>query len=232
MQVIQAKSGFYNRFVKRVFDIALSLFALILLLPLFLIIALKIKQEDSGPVFYNAQRMGYCGKSFTMYKFRSMKQNAPDLRTADGSTFNSARDPRLTNIGAKLRATSLDELPQFINVLTGRMSLIGPRPDDLIEAGLYENNEADKLRVRPGITGYAQVYGRNSIPWKQRLQLDLYYVDHLSFFLDLKIFFKTFLVVFQQEGVYVDADERPLDPGELQVQVQPLSDDGNMQEKR
>lgn len=231
MRDIAAKQSMYSMVVKRFFDVIISLSALIVLSPLLGYLAFKIKEEDSGPVFYNAERMGFCGKPFKMYKFRSMKQNAPDLRTADGSTYNAADDPRLTCIGAKLRSSSLDELPQLLNVLNGTMSLIGPRPDDLIEAGLYEANEADKLRVKPGITGYAQVYGRNSIPWKQRLQLDLYYVEHISLLLDMKIFFKTFLVIFQKEGVYVDSAEEAVSIDELKEQL-PSSDSLPVQEKR
>ncbi len=209
-QPIQAKHTLYTLVVKRCFDLLCSGVGLILCSPLMLVCALAIKKEDGGPIFYTAQRMGYKGKAFKMYKFRSMKQNAPDLRTADGSTYNAADDPRLTKIGAKLRATSLDELPQLINVFLGSMSLIGPRPDDLKEAALYEGDEAYKLRVKPGITGYAQVYGRNSIPWKERLKLDLIYVDKISFLLDCKVFFRTFAVIFKQEGIYVE-DERSND---------------------
>lgn len=207
------KKSLYSMGVKRLGDIVLSGIALIALSPLFGLIAYKIHAEDKGPVFYNADRMGYEGRAFKMYKFRSMKVNAPDLRTADGSTYNSADDPRLTRIGARLRSSSLDELPQLINVFLGSMSLIGPRPDDLIEAQLYKGDEYKKLQVKPGITGYAQVYGRNSIPWKERLKLDLHYVAHQSFILDLKVFFKTFKVVLAKDGIYVEDQEASCAPG-------------------
>ena len=160
--------------------------------------------EDKGPIFYNAPRVGKNGVEFKMYKLRSMKVNAPDLVMADGSTYNGEDDPRLTKVGSWLRKTSMDEMPQFINVLIGDMSVIGPRPDLKRETELYEGNEGDKLLVRPGITGYAAVYGRNSIPWKERLKLDVYYVEHLSFMLDAKVFFKTFSTIFKQEGIYVE----------------------------
>ena len=142
-----------------------------------------------------------------MYKLRSMRVNAPDLVMEDGSTYNGADDPRMTKIGAFLRRTSLDEFPQFINVLNGTMSVVGPRPDLAREVELYRGDEHEKLSVKPGITGYAAVYGRNSLPWHDRLALDVYYVRNLSFALDAKVFFRTFSTVFKQEGIYVKDDE-------------------------
>lgn len=196
----------YRHGIKRILDILLGLIALPFVLLAILILAPCIYFEDKGPVFYNAPRVGLNGREFKMYKLRSMKVNAPDLVMADGSTYNGADDPRMTKIGAFMRKTSLDELPQFFNVLLGDMSVVGPRPDLKRETELYEGNEGLKLTVKPGITGYAAVYGRNSLPWKQRLKLDVYYVDHVSFLLDAKIFFRTFAVVLGQEGVYVDPE--------------------------
>ena len=161
-----------------------------------------IKREDHGPAFYNAPRIGKDGVPFKMYKFRSMYVNSPDLKMDDGSTYNGPDDPRMTKIGAWMRRTSIDETPQFLNVLIGNMSLIGPRPDVADEVALYQGNEGDKLKVKPGISGYAQVYGRNSIPWRERLKFDIYYVEHISFVLDVKIFFKTIVNIFKQEGIY------------------------------
>jgi lipopolysaccharide/colanic/teichoic acid biosynthesis glycosyltransferase len=195
----------YRRVVKRLLDIVLSVIALPFVGLVLLVLAPLIYREDKGPVFYNAPRVGKGGRSFTMYKLRSMRVNAPDLKMPDGSTYNGADDPRQTRIGALMRKTSLDELPQVLNVLKGDMSLIGPRPDLAEEVALYEGDEARKLEVRPGISGYAQVYGRNAIAWRDRLALDGYYVEHQSFALDVRIFFKTFAVVFSQEGVYVEA---------------------------
>ena len=151
--------------------------------------------------------MGKDGVDFKMYKLRSMRVNAPDLIMEDGSTYNGADDPRMTKIGAFMRKTSLDEMPQFFNVLLGDMSVVGPRPDLRRETELYEGEEGLKLSVKPGITGYAAVYGRNSLPWKQRLSLDVYYVKHVSFLLDAKVFFRTFATVLGQEGIYVEGDE-------------------------
>lgn len=194
----------YLRFGKRFLDIVISAFAMI---PVGLVIAILapiIHFEDGGPVFYNAPRVGKDGRDFTMYKLRSMKVNAPDLVMDDGSTYNAADDPRLTRIGAFMRKASLDEFPQFINVLKGDMSIVGPRPDLRRETELYEGDEHEKLRVLPGITGYAVVYGRNSLPWHDRLALDVHYVRNVSFALDVKIFFKTFSTVFSGEGVYAE----------------------------
>ena len=194
----------YVRFVKRLLDIVFGLIAMPILGILILVFGPQIKREDNGPIFYNAPRVGKDGVEFKMYKFRSMKVNAPDLKMADGSTYNGADDPRMTRIGAFLRRTSIDEVPQFLNVLKGDMSLIGPRPDLRRETELYRGNEGEKLKVKPGITGYAAAYGRNSLPWHERLKLDVYYVHHVSFAFDVCIFFKTIQTVFKQEGVYVE----------------------------
>ena len=194
----------YVRFVKRLLDIVVGLIALPFVLIIIAILAPIIKHEDAGPVFYNAPRVGKDGVDFKMYKLRSMRVNAPDLVMEDGSTYNGADDPRMTKIGAFMRKTSLDEMPQFLNVLKGDMSVVGPRPDLRRETELYEGEESLKLKVKPGITGYAAVYGRNSLPWKQRLKLDVYYVKNVTFLLDEKVFFRTFATVFAQEGIYVE----------------------------
>lgn len=196
----------YLKFGKRILDIIISLVAMIPVGLIILVLAPFIHFEDGGPVFYNAPRVGKNGKDFTMYKLRSMRVNAPDLVMEDGSTYNGADDPRMTKIGAFMRKTSLDEFPQFINVLKGDMSVVGPRPDLRRETELYQGNEGDKLKVLPGITGYAAVYGRNSLPWHDRLALDVYYVENVSFALDVKIFLKTFSTVFSGDGVYVEND--------------------------
>lgn len=194
----------YQHFFKRVLDLVIGILVMPLLLLLVAVIGSAIYLEDRGPVFYNAPRVGKGGKQFIMYKFRSMKVNAPDLTMPDGSTYNGADDPRMTKVGAFLRKTSLDEMPQFLNVVIGNMSIIGPRPDLERETELYEGNEGEKLLVKPGITGYAAAYGRNSLPWHERLALDVYYVHHVSFAFDVKIFFRTIAVVFKQEGVFVE----------------------------
>ena len=196
--------GFYRRFGKRACDIAVGLMALPVVGAVTAVCGTAIHLEDKGPVFYNAPRVGKDGREFTMYKLRSMRVNAPDLVMEDGSTYNGADDPRMTRIGAFLRRTSLDEIPQFLNVLKGDMSVVGPRPDLKRETELYRGDEGLKLTVKPGVTGYAAVYGRNSLPWHDRLALDVEYVRTLSFPLDAKVFLKTFSTVFKQEGIYVE----------------------------
>ena len=193
----------YVRFGKRICDIIIGLVALPFVLLIIAVLAPIIKHEDGGPVFYNAPRVGKDGVDFKMYKLRSMRVNAPDLVMEDG-----ADDPRMTKIGAFMRKTSLDEMPQFLNVLKGDMSVVGPRPDLRRETELYEGEEGLKLSVKPGITGYAAVYGRNSLPWKKRLALDVYYVKHVNFLLDVKVFFRTFATVLGQEGIYVEGEEQ------------------------
>lgn len=197
----------YQHVFKRLLDIVIGVIALIPVCLVLLIFGIAIKLEDGGPVFYNAPRVGKDGRDFIMYKLRSMRVNAPDLVMEDGSTYNGADDPRMTKVGALLRKTSLDELPQFLNVLKGDMSVIGPRPDLRRETELYTGEEGLKLTVKPGITGYAAVMGRNSLPWHDRLALDVYYVKHISFALDAKVFFRTFATVFKQEGIYVEGDD-------------------------
>jgi undecaprenyl phosphate N,N'-diacetylbacillosamine 1-phosphate transferase len=196
----------YQRFVKRILDILVGLIAFIPVALVILACGIAIKIEDRGPIFYNAPRVGKDGRDFIMFKLRSMRVNAPDLVMEDGSTYNGADDPRMTKVGAFMRKTSIDEFPQFLNVLKGDMSVIGPRPDLRRETELYEGDEHLKLTVKPGITGYAAVMGRNSLPWHDRLKLDVYYVQHVSFALDMKIFFRTFATVFKQEGIYIEDD--------------------------
>ena len=207
-----AYESLYVRVVKRMLDIIISLLMMPFLLLFIACFGLAIWLEDHGPVFYNAPRMGKGFKPFKMYKFRSMKVNAPDLVMEDGSTYNGADDPRMTRIGAFMRRMSIDEFPQFLNVLKGDMSVIGPRPDLERETELYEGNESDKLLVRPGITGWAAVSGRNAIQWHDRLKLDVEYVHNVSFAFDVKVFFLTFKTIFSQEGIYVE-QETNCEPG-------------------
>ena len=194
----------YRRFGKRLADIIVGIIALPFVLLSILIAGPCIYLQDRGSIFYNAPRVGKGGKEFTMYKLRSMKVGSPDLTMPDGSTYNGPDDPRMTRVGTFLRKTSIDELPQFLNVLKGDMSVVGPRPDLKRELAFYQGDEAEKLLVRPGITGYAAVYGRNALQWHDRLALDVYYVHHISFLLDVKIFFKTFSTVFRQEGIFIE----------------------------
>lgn len=197
----------YRKVFKRIIDLLIALLALPFFAILLLVIAPMIYFQDKGSIFYNAPRLGKNGKIFKMYKFRSMKMNAPDLRNEDGSTFNAENDPRLTKIGKFIRKTSLDEVPQILNVLKGEMSFVGPRPDLPEHLSLYEGNESRKLEVKPGITGYSQAYFRNALPWKERIQNDIYYVDNISCWLDIKIFVKTIFSVISRKDVYVTEQE-------------------------
>ena len=196
----------YKKLIKRVFDFLLALIALPLLLIVVIIVSLLIISFDRGPAFYVAERIGKYGKSFKMYKFRTMILNAPDIRLKDGSTYNSEFDPRITTIGRFLRKTSIDELPQILNVLIGDMSFIGPRPDPLDWLERYTEDEKMLLSVRPGISGYNQVFFRNSVESVVKLKNDLYYVKNISFLLDFKIFIKTIRAVLSRENIHVSSE--------------------------
>jgi len=196
----------YKKLVKRAIDLILALIALPFWFIILIIIGPIIYFQDKGSIFYNAPRLGKNGKVFKMYKLRSMKLNAPDLRNEDGSTFNSEDDPRLIQIGKFIRKTSLDETPQLLNIIKGDMSIIGPRPDLPEHIKMYKGDEERKLEVRPGVTGYNQAYFRNTVPWKERIKNDIYYIDHLSWWLDIKIFFKTAKSVLKREDVFVTND--------------------------
>lgn len=190
-------------FVKRFLDIFISL---LLSVPVFLIILpfeVLILIEDGFPIFYNSWRMGKNGVPFKMLKLRSMYNNSPDLRNDDGSTMNSRKDPRVTHIGRIIRKTSIDELPQIFNVLIGNMSFVGPRPSlTNTPYSQYDEIRQKRVSVRPGITGYSQAYFRNSIEQEEKFKYDCYYVDHMSFFLDLKILCRTFISVFRSKNIY------------------------------
>lgn len=198
----------YIHFFKRIFDLIAALIALPFVLILILIIGPIIWFDDHGPIFYAGKRIGKGGKPFGMLKFRSMKVNAPDIRLEDGSTYNGDDDPRVTKVGKFLRQTSLDEIPQFLNVLTGEMSMIGIRPDPLDWLEKYNEHERVILTVKPGITGYNQAYFRNSADGALKLKNDVYYAEHISFMLDLKIFFKTIKTVLLRENINVDVERK------------------------
>lgn len=184
---------------KRFSDIVISLFALILLSPLMLFTSLAIKLDSKGPVIFKQERLGYKAKVFHIYKFRSMCENAEQMGTGQ---YSFAGDMRVTKVGKFIRATSIDELPQFINVLKGEMSLVGFRPPltyhpwDISE---YTDEQLRMFEVRPGITGWAQVNGRKHTEWHERIRLNVYYVNHISLFLDVKILFLTVFSVLKNE---------------------------------
>jgi exopolysaccharide biosynthesis polyprenyl glycosylphosphotransferase len=195
--------------VKGAFDKAIAASALILLAPVFAAIAVAIRLADNGPVFFRQTRVGKNGRAFTFYKFRSMvvdaEQRKPLLAShneADGVLFKLRRDPRVTRPGGWLRRSSLDELPQLVNVLLGDMSLVGPRPALPEEAARYGDHMRRRLAVTPGITGLWQVSGRSDLPWEEAERLDLRYVENWSFALDLQILWKTGLAVIRGAGAY------------------------------
>ncbi len=195
----------YKNIIKRILDLILALIALPFVLIICLVFGILIYVEDKGDIFYIAKRRGLNGSIFGMYKLRSMKMNAPDIRNKDNSTFNSANDPRVTKIGKILRKTSIDELPQVFNILKGDMSWIGPRPITIDRpVSEYDQKRIDRLKVKPGVTGYAQAYFRNNISQEEKLQLDADYAKEISFILDLKIVFKTIQIVLLQKNVYTN----------------------------
>ncbi|MFQ6015892.1 MAG: sugar transferase [Anaerolineae bacterium] len=189
----------YQMIIKRIFDIALSFTTLVLLSPLFLLIALLIKFDSKGPIFFVQERIGKDGRPFRLIKFRTMIVGAQNV----GLGLELARnDERVTRVGRFLRHWSLDELPQFINVLKGEMSIIGPRPSLASQVARYTPRQRRRLEVKPGMAGWAWINGRNLIPWTERIELDIWYVDHWSLWLDFIIFLKAIAVAIRREGLY------------------------------
>lgn len=198
----------YEKHIKRIIDFIIALMALPFVILIIIIVSPFIIIDDGFPIFYNAKRIGQHGKLFKMYKFRSMKNNSPDIRLEDGSTYNSEDDPRVTKIGKILRATSIDEVPQLLNVLKGDMSLIGPRPDPPDWLNMYPKKIKVFLNVKPGITGYSQAYFRNSVDGHEKMKNDSYYATHCTFSMDVKIFFKTIVTVLGHENTYKDLNQQ------------------------
>ncbi|WP_311537568.1 sugar transferase [uncultured Anaerococcus sp.] len=192
----------YRKYIKRLIDLIFAILALPFVLIICFIFGILIYIEDQGDIFYIAKRRGINGSIFGMYKLRSMKMNAPDIRNEDNSTFSSSNDPRVTKIGRIMRKTSVDELPQIFNILKGDMSWIGPRPNN--PSKVYENMtkiEKKRLSIRPGVTGYSQAYFRNSINQDEKLLKDVFYVDNLSLILDIKIIIQTVKSVILQKNI-------------------------------
>jgi lipopolysaccharide/colanic/teichoic acid biosynthesis glycosyltransferase len=175
--------------------------AVILLAPVALVCAALVALTSPGPVLFRQRRLGLHGQPFWLLKFRTMQHNCPPLWNADGSAYTRQDDPRITPVGHFLRSTSLDELPQLVNVIRGEMSLVGPRPDQAEQLRFYAGEEKLKLEVKPGLTGLAQISGRNEIPWERRKALDVEYVCRRSFWLDLWILAKTVPYVLLRRGI-------------------------------
>ena len=189
------KRSIYTLFFKRLFDIVISLFALVFLSPLYIAIAIAVRIRHGAPVIFCQERPGKDGKIFKMYKFRTMTNE----RDSDGNLLPDEK--RLTSFGQKLRSTSLDELPEFINVLKGDMSLIGPRPLLVRYLPLYTERQMKRHDVRPGITGLAQSSGRNLLSWEDRFEKDIEYVENVSLMTDIKIIFSTVIGIIKREGI-------------------------------
>lgn len=184
--------------LKRIIDVVISGIALVVLLPIFAIIGILIKLDSKGPVFFVQERAGKDGKIFRAYKLRTMVDRAVEI----GGKKLSQDDSRITRVGKHLR-WGIDELPQLINVFKGDMSLVGPRPTLLEQVERYSEKHKKRLEMKPGITGWALINGRNKLSWPEKIKLDIWYIDHWSLWLDLKILFKTvWVVIFKREGIY------------------------------
>lgn len=197
----------YN-FIKRLIDIVGGIIGLVLLSPFMLLVALIVRWDSKGPVIFSHKRLGQGGKIIKVYKFRTMVNNAeevlkrlsPEQKEEFAKNFKLDNDPRITKIGKFLRETSIDELPQFFNVIRGEMTLVGPRPIVLDELQKYGEYAGKLLSVKPGLTGNWQANGRSETTYEERVELDMYYIDNKSFFMDAKILLKTFVVVFKKVG--------------------------------
>ncbi len=192
------KKGFYEKYIKYPQDILLALFALVLLSPVFIIIAIIVKVKLGSPIFFKQERPGLNGKVFKLYKFRTMSDEKDEI----GNLLPD--EMRLGKFGKILRSTSLDELPSLLNIIRGELSVVGPRPLLVRYLSRYNEHQARRHEVRPGFTGYAQVNGRNAIGWEEKFDYDVYYVDNVTFIGDWKIIFKTVLTVLKREGISSD----------------------------
>lgn len=187
--------------IKRGIDFLLACALLLALVPIFLVIAIAIKVSSRGTVFYLQERVGRAGKPFSIYKFRTMVEDAEHM--GSGVQIEDD-DPRITTVGECLRKWSIDELPQLINIIKGEMSFVGPRPTLQYQVDEYSPQQRKRLDMKPGITGWAQVNGRNNIPWDERIELDVWYIEHWSLWLDFKIVLKTVKVLFTKNDIYSD----------------------------
>jgi lipopolysaccharide/colanic/teichoic acid biosynthesis glycosyltransferase len=204
-RIIVHKAGFYERVIKRLFDIGISVAALIMLSPLALLCMVAIKLDDMhGSVFFKHARNGKNGEKFWVVKFRTMKKE--DCGENVWATANT-----LTKVGKIIRLLSLDEIPQFVTIISGKMSFIGPRPLPLSYYEWFSETERRRFNVRPGLTGLSQIHGRANLNWDERFVLDVQYADNVSFLLDMKIFFRTFGVILSHKDVLTDTEVLPED---------------------
>ena len=193
------KRTFYDKYIKRAIDFLLSLIAIVILSPVMVAIAVLVAVKLGRPVIFKQSRPGLNGKIFTIYKFRTMT----DEKDENGELLSD--DVRLTNFGEKLRSTSLDELPELFNILKGNMAIVGPRPLLVSYLPLYNEFQKQRHLVKPGITGYAQVNGRNAISWEEKFELDVWYIRNIKFIIDIKILLKTILIVLKKEGIHSES---------------------------
>lgn len=194
---MKSSGGIYRRFIKRPMDFVLALIAIVILIPLFIIVAFLVRMKLGSPIIFKQERPGMNEQIFTMYKFRTMTSRVDE----NGNLLPD--NLRLTKFGKLLRSTSLDELPEIFNILKGDMSIVGPRPLATIYLPYYNSEEKLRHTVRPGLTGLAQINGRNTINWEERFGYDINYVNNITFLIDVKIVLKTVLKVFKREGVTV-----------------------------
>lgn len=212
------KGGIYRKYFKRPMDIILSLIALIVLSPILLIVALLVRIKLGSPVIFKQQRPGLNEKIFTMYKFRTMT----DERDENGELLSDSI--RLTKFGRFLRASSLDELPELFNILKGDMSIVGPRPQLVRDMVFMTKEQRQRHSVVPGLTGWAQVNGRNDVSWEEKLLLDLEYIDNISFIEDWKIIFMTVIKVFKRDGVSTEGMDTAEDFGDYLLRENKISE--------
>ena len=208
-EIIENNKSKLYEVIKRLMDIMLSAIGLIILSPILLVVAILIKIDSKGPIFFKQKRVGLYGKEFDMYKFRSMVVNAEELKEKlekqnemSGPMFKIADDPRITKIGKFIRKTSIDELPQLWNVIKGDMSLVGPRPSLPKEVAQFEPWMEERFKVKPGLTCYWQVGGRNNIDFENWMKLDIKYVKERTLAIDIMLIFKTFFVLFGDENAH------------------------------
>lgn len=204
---------------KRLLDLFAGFTCILILMPVLFFVGLAIIVDSRGPVFFRQVRAGKNGHHFCIYKFRTMVIGAENQ---GAGVFVEIEDPRITKVGRLLRHTSLDELPQLINIIKGEMSLVGPRPTLPYQVENYDQRQIRRLEVKPGITGWAQVNGRSTLSWPERIELDLWYIDNWSFWLDLKILLKTFKVVIGRSNLYKTVSDDPIS-GELK-RIEPEKD--------
>lgn len=198
-----------NLFIKRLIDIIGSLFGILILLPILIIIAISIKLTSKGPILFKQERLGKNGDTFKILKFRTMVVNAEKI--GDGLFVKTDADSRITKVGKFLRSTSLDELPQLVNVLKGEMSLVGPRPPVPHHPYKYEDYsdfQKRRFELKPGMTGLAQVTVRNSVPWEGRIPVDVEYVENFNVFLDIKILLKTIWKIIDRDSIYTHTKQK------------------------